>query len=152
MIGTTVEPLEVDLRAVSPADPEGGGDPEPGRRAQSVDRQAQLLGDALTFSVRHTGKQDQEFLATNPVNELKSAQCVADHLGDVPKQLIADVVAVEVVDALEMVKVEEGDGDRGCGDERLLAQLLEAGASLMLPRGFGRSRSLPSYRVMGSLS
>ena len=59
--------------------------------------------------------QDCEFVTAHACHGIRRPQLFADALGDDLKQPIARLVAEAVVDGLEIVEIEEHDGDASCG-------------------------------------
>ena len=106
------------------------GGRQPHGRAQ---RRADVLGDALGRLDRSlgidVGDEHEELIASEPGHDVGRAHGVAEPVGDDAQELVAGRVAVAVVHELEVVEVDEEDGDRllaapGARD-RLLEVLLE---------------------------
>ena len=87
---------------------------------------AQALGDAGAVLDVDRRQHDEELLAAQPVGELERAQLAAQRRGDLAQHRVAARVAVLVVDALEVVDVEDDERDRLAAQARLLGELAEA--------------------------
>jgi hypothetical protein len=118
-VGASEQLGELDLRATGATDSERGSHPDRRPLADVLDSEPQLLGDVLAFPLGGAGEQDEELLAADPVDELELAQAGADLVGDFAQDPVADVMAGDVVDALEVIEVEEDEGDRGGRDADL---------------------------------
>jgi hypothetical protein len=87
-------------------------------RAALVPELAPLDGGAGALGVRArvlevgAGEQDEELLAAVPPHPVDLAGRVAEDVGDLPQHGVAGLVAVRVVDALEVVDVGHDDGER----------------------------------------
>ena len=79
------------------------------------------------MSIR-TGEQDQELLASEAVGEIERAQPLAQVVGDVAQHRVADGMPVSVVDALEVIEIDDDHPDRSLDDSRLVAELIDADA------------------------
>ena len=94
---------------------------------------ADLVEDGGGLDGGGAAHDDDELLAAVAADQVGAAEAVAERAGDVAEDGVADQVAVVVVDLLEVVDVEERDGDRlagrGGGDQRG-AQLLERVAAV----------------------
>ncbi len=72
-------------------------------------RSFSVSGDAS--STVGLGQDEHEFLAAVPADEVGRAQVLADDVWATPRRtIVARRVAVGVVDGLEVVDVDEGDG------------------------------------------
>ena len=85
-----------------------------------LERELDALGDAGGALVVAAVEQDGELVAAEPRRQVAGAQAGAQAAGEGDQQLVADLVAEAVVDALEVVEVEEehdgaavGPGERG---------------------------------------
>ena len=58
------------------------------------------------------GDQQREFLTADTACDILLAQGVANGMGYLPQYLVAGLVAVGIVDALEQVHVQDGEGQR----------------------------------------
>ena len=98
------------LRALRDADrdrdlagrPELDGRERVGQAAREVDRVAGVAG----------GDDHAELLAAETADDVGAAHGAAQQVGEVAQHLVAGAVAVDVVDALEVVDVEHQHGDR----------------------------------------
>src|SRR5882757_5156952 len=99
------------------------------RIAVDADRLAEGVGDAGRASPsdevrrlvdRQVGGDDHEFVAAEAGEGVGDADGAAEIVGDVSKQLVADVVAMGVVDELEAVEIDHEEGGAGVVDFGLL--------------------------------
>ena len=67
---------------------------------------------AAAWFKRGAGHQHREFLAAEPPNHIAVAHAVFRDRGDPPQHVVADRMAVAIVDQLEMVDVEQRDRER----------------------------------------
>ena len=74
-----------------------------------------------------SGQQDDELLAAEAVDGLAATEPVLEALGDVLEDLVADDVAVLVVDRLEAVEVADEHRDAAARGRRLVGELDDAG-------------------------
>src|SRR5437868_2235952 len=104
-------------------------------------------------------EQQGEFVASQTGNGVNLAHGVAKSRAQLSEKLVAGVVPERVVDPLELVEIEEDDGEPRArplrGGERLLRPLLEQGAVRQVGQGIVEGqiwlrRRLPSKRS-GSL-
>src|SRR2546427_1354627 len=121
-VGSGLEPGHPNRRAhVEPRVPlaqRAGAGEEPVRE--------RLDGGALCI-----GEEDRELVATEAGRDVAGADGLADRLGHLPEELVALDVALVVVDALEVVDVDVGDGDRmpaAARSRQLVREPLEEGA------------------------
>jgi hypothetical protein len=110
---------------VSPCSPSAmpaGADPQRcGRELERLlERELDALGDAGGALVVAAVEQHGELVAAQPGRQVAGAQAGAQATRERDQQLVADLVAEAVVNALEVVEVEEqhdgaavGPGDRG---------------------------------------
>ncbi len=73
------------------------------------------------------GQQDDELLAAVAGQHVLRTQVLAHDLGEVHQGVVADLVAEAVVELLEVVDVEQGDGESGAA--ALGARGLRSGTS-----------------------
>lgn len=107
-----VGPFEDGRQRLAPAVAEGQADTDrqvahagKGRMAHG---QADLLRHEPAFlAVAGFGHQHDEFLAAEPGDEIRGAHAAGDEARQVPQHRIARLVAVRVVDALEMVRIHD---------------------------------------------
>ncbi len=85
------------------ADPQRGG----GELERLVERELDALGDAGGALVVAAVEQDRELVAAEARRQVAGAQAGAQAAGEGDQQLVADLVPEAVVDALEVVEVEE---------------------------------------------
>ena len=81
------------------------------------------LGDADGVLAAATVHHDRELLAAEPADHVFRPHDRAQGLGEEPEQLVADGVAVDVVDVLEVVDVEHQHRERPVRAARLLQRL-----------------------------
>lgn len=74
----------------------------------------------------NVAKQDDEFVATLSADRIGFAQAFLETLDDGNQQFVTDTVAERVIDALELVQVEEHEGHRLAGSLALLDGLAKA--------------------------
>ena len=128
----------------------GGGDADRGAQVQALalehDRRGQDVEQASDqgVDVGDVEREDRELVAAQPRDGVAVAQGVAQPLAADLQQAVAGGVAERVVDALEVVEVEEGDDGGRAADERVGDALLEQRAVRA-----GRSAS-PGRRGRGS--
>ncbi|MNL22637.1 hypothetical protein D3C87_1439920 [compost metagenome] len=90
---------------------------------------AQALGHGLSLGARRHRGHGHELVAALTRDELPVLQGVAQLVRDAAQQLVADGVAIEVVDLLEPVQVqgEQGQGLPRLGRRRLAAEAFQEG-------------------------
>ena len=96
------------------------GDPDAGAHAHvpagdsegTIERVDQAHGDALSVIGIDTADENGELVTTEPGSEIDRADRGRDTAGDRDQELVAGLVAEHVVDDLEVVEVEEQDGNR----------------------------------------
>ena len=86
-----------------------GGDAD---RALAADRVAAALGDVGRGLLVGAGEQQHELVAAVAGDLVVRAQLALQRLGDPPQQLVAGGVPARVVDALEVVEVEDHRAER----------------------------------------
>ncbi len=91
-----------------------------GRQVDLAGTRDYTLGDARRIDAVAGGHDDGELLAAEPADDVVRPDRRAQRVGQEPQQLVADAVAVHVVDALEVVDVEHQDGDGPMRSTRLL--------------------------------
>ena len=86
-----------------------------------LDLDAELLSDEDGAFAVGVGEQDQELLAAEASGEVAGADRRADDASDERECLVAALVAVAVVDRLEVVEVEQDRRERAdaCGRRAL---------------------------------
>ena len=55
----------------------------------------------------HVAAHDEELVSTEPRNDVFSAHCVSDPVRNDPQDVVADEVAVSIVDLLELINIDE---------------------------------------------
>ena len=78
-------------------------------------RLAQALGELERAPGAGVGQDDGELVAAHPVGEVRAAARGPDRVGQRLQALVAGLVAVRVVDGLEVVDVEEQERQRHAG-------------------------------------
>ena len=78
------------------------------------------LGDCGGCKAIRVRTKNNEFLTAVSGDRIARAQAVLDHAGDIAQNLVASLVAVGVVNALEVVDVDEHRSQIGCVPARLL--------------------------------
>ena len=113
-IGIAENLLRGDAACQPIGDPHAGahahvpaGDPE-----GTIERVDQALGDALSIVRIDTADENGELVATEPGGKVDRADRGRDPTGDRDQELVAGLVPEHVVDDLEVVEVEEQDGNR----------------------------------------
>ena len=96
------------------------------RRAQPLLQEIDVVGDFGLAGDR--AQQHQELVAADPRQRVGGAQFVADPLGELDQQGVADGVAVIVVDVLEIVDVEKRQRETGLGLQQAVGAGLDHGA------------------------
>ena len=81
---------------------------------------ARALRDPCGLGGVDAGHHDDEFLAAQPTEQIAAADDAAQPIGEALEHEIADVVAIGVVDALEMVDVENHQRQRRAAHARVL--------------------------------
>jgi hypothetical protein len=76
------------------------------RDGQRGDDGAEPLGDGQGLVLSRLRQQDREFLPAEPARQVVAAHLLAQDGGDRPQRLVADQVAVSVVDPLEVIEVQ----------------------------------------------
>ncbi len=87
------------------------------RDGQPGDVGAQPLGDIERVRLAGVRQQDDELLAAEPAGQVVGPQLAAQAVGHGPERLVSDQVAVGVVDRLEVVDVDQGQGQRRGGTD-----------------------------------
>ena len=87
------------------------GDHGQARVAAQLYQAADALGHGLGLRFARAGEHDRELLATDPARHVKRSHCSGDALGHRGQHVVADEVAVLVVDALEVVEVGDQQAD-----------------------------------------
>src|SRR5690606_27920478 len=93
---------------VGEADADGTGEPLAAgkRHAQLADARAQAFRKPVGLLGANPGAADQELLAPGSRHEVAWAAMMPQHAGDLDQDLVAGLVAMEVVDLLEAVDVD----------------------------------------------
>ena len=76
---------------------------------------AQALGELERAPRAGVGQDDRELVAAHPVGDVRAASGGPDRLGQGLQALVAGLVAVGVVDRLEVVEVEQDQRQRHPG-------------------------------------
>ena len=87
----------------------------PGENGAPGDRRAQALGHRKGVMGGEAGQQHGELLAADAEDGVLVADGAAQGLGDLAQRLVADRMAVRVVDALEVVDVDRREREGGVG-------------------------------------
>ena len=114
---------------------------------QRVDRALQLQPLALRFLAAAARQHDDELVAGVADADVVGPDRGAQHAGDVAQRAVADVVAVGVVDVLEVVEVHDQQRDLGLqpvGARQLARQVHEHEPRVRQRRSADRSASLPA--------
>src|SRR5690606_24661443 len=122
LVGKAVEVVELGSGSVNRAanaDREGvacaiGGENDGGNGA------ADLFGDSVGSGIIDPGQQHAEFLATQPTDQIIAADGLTDGAGDLLQGPVAMVMAKAVVDALEVVGIDDQQGATGIGGPQTL--------------------------------
>src|SRR6266481_5541757 len=97
--------------------------------AVDADRLVQGVGDTgranpgdeiRRLVARQVGGDDHELVAAEAGQSVGKPDCAAKIVGDVSQQLVADVVAVGVIDELEAIEIDHEEGGAGVVDLGLL--------------------------------
>jgi len=95
------------------------------RKCTSFDRFAHPLGEGDRRVLRRTGQDQHELFATVPSDPVDLPRVVAEDLGELPQHLIAGLMAVRVVDALEHVEIAHHARERFIQAKRVLERLVQ---------------------------
>ena len=90
------------------------------RERLALDERAQLLGQDRALLDVGLGEDQHEFLAAVAADDVARPQVAGEDLGDAAQDDVAALVAVGVVDHLEVVDVDEGDPQRAVVARRAL--------------------------------
>src|SRR5207302_861692 len=115
-------------------EPDGDRDPAGGLELEGGERLGDPPGQAAGELVVARREDDAELLAAEPADDVGAAYRAAKRGREAAEHLVARPVAVDVVDALEVVDVEHQDGDRVVRAARsleLLAQAVVEGAAVV---------------------
>ena len=93
---------------------------------RGLDGRPQALGQHLGVGERRSREHHEELLAAEAVGEVEGAQLLAQRVGDVDEDRVAALVAVLVVDGLEVVEVGHDHADRLARERGLLVELRRA--------------------------
>ena len=97
----------------------------------------------------HVGRDHRELLAAQPRHHIVIARHVLEAVGDRPQHLVADIVAMRVVDLLEMVEVEDHQPDRLLDAAELLEiflqRIVEIAPVLHAGQAVGQRRMLAAF-------
>ena len=133
LIAAKEELLPTIVGRLQLAEPEAGADPGLYGAVDDVgcdDGGAQALGDLGRLMLRGVGEQDGELVAADAGEEVARAHATLEAGGDGDESGIAAVVAVGIVDALEVVKVDDDGRERGglafAGEDALFGGDLDA--------------------------
>ena len=102
------DPEEVDVRG-------GGIGRDAGRdvhRGPRVDHLDQPAADDLRLVAVGVREQQRELVAAEPRGEILFAERLREDVGDLPQRGVAGVMALAVVDLLEVVEVEQEQAQR----------------------------------------
>ncbi len=64
-----------------------------------------MLGELGGLREIRSGNKDQELLAAETVGEIERAQLLAQQIGDLLQDGVADAVAARIVDLLEVIQI-----------------------------------------------
>ena len=109
------------LRAES--EPDRDGHPADAGEVDGRETSLHPVGDALGVLAAAILHHHRELLAAEPADDVLRPDDRAQRLGEEAEQLVADGVAVDVVDVLEVVDVEHQHGERHVRAARLLQRL-----------------------------
>jgi hypothetical protein len=90
-----------------------------------MQRHTHLLGDLQGAGAAGVGSQDEELLTAHAAGQVARPQLGAQHGAHGREDLVAAIVPVGVVDALQVVEVEEDRAQRRGGTARLRGHALE---------------------------
>src|SRR5687768_16885157 len=82
------------------------------RQPKAQERRLESAGELLAADQIRLGEQDGELLPAVADGEVEVADVLAEHVGEAPQHLVSGLVAVAVVDLLEVVEVGEHEGER----------------------------------------
>ena len=116
---------------------------------------ADALGDLAGMALGGLGQQRDELLATVAGNGVAGAQLAVDQPPHPAQHVIATLVAMGVVDALEAIDVQEHAGQGMAMPPRLrdldLAAVLEVAAVVDAGEAVGQARQLQAFLVQRTL-
>src|SRR5436190_1600470 len=98
-------------RSVGGVAGDADADPQCQREVRLGHGQPQPLGDGHRILLVEPRHQHAELLAPDAEDAILVAHALAQRLGDVAERVVADLVAVGVVDGLEVVDVGDGDAE-----------------------------------------
>jgi hypothetical protein len=111
------------------------GDLVPGDRERPPEQLDDAIGHAAdVLAVADTVQEDRELVAAHPRSQVLVLERAAQPPRDRREQLVADRVPEAVVDRLEVVEVEEQDGEVALPGGQQLAELLEEQGAVREPR------------------
>ena len=104
-----------------------------------------MARDAIRDALRHAGgrggrccgQEDHELVAAVAGHDILAAHCVHQRIGYFAKECVAREMAIRVIDSLELIHVQEDDGEALIGSTRadhLLLNPLEEETSIIEPR------------------
>src|SRR5437879_4347070 len=83
----------------------------PHREPVRLDHLAQLLDVGQAFLLAFAWVDERKLLPAVPIRRA-AARCLRQPRGDESEDVVARVVAVRVVEALEVIDIDHGDGER----------------------------------------
>ena len=93
-------------------DPDREADGADGAERHARDVLLHALGEPVGLGEAARRRDDRELLTADPADGVPGAHAANEDLGDLREHLVAGRVAVDVVDALEVVEIEHHEGDR----------------------------------------
>ena len=125
-VGEALEPVEGARLAGEAGHADRGGDRHVGARQGDLgDRGADALGDLQRRVDLGVRQQDRELLAAVAAGEVPGPQHAAQRRADVREHLVPHRVPALVVDLLEVVQVEQEQGERRLGGRGLRERPLQ---------------------------
>ena len=108
--------VDANMRSLPSGDADGDGDRDlltrSGRHALPQHQQAQLLGHGGSVIERRLRQHEHELLAPVATHEVGAPDVLPKDVRHAAQHAVAHLVAVRVVDGLEVIEVNEGDGQR----------------------------------------
>ena len=97
---------------------------DPGRKRNGIQGQPLMdnnQGASSSGQLRHAAggvfcvgfrKNDRKFLATKTADDVIAAKISTEEIGQLAEESVAGIVAVNIVEALEVIEIEEHNGER----------------------------------------